>query len=224
MIISLKSITKDLFSGDKKWTLGPIDLEIEKNSSLAIIGPSGSGKSTLLHLIGSLEQATKGKIIIANEQINNLSEKSLRFFRAKKIGFVFQDFFLFPEFTLLENVQMPLLIAKENRKTSQEKAKKALDEVGLIDRQNHFPCQLSGGQRQRGAIARAIAGKPEIIIADEPTGNLDQETGKKIITLLKKLQKNYQATLLFATHDENLAKICEKQIKIIDGRLKIDLL
>lgn len=218
-MIKFKEIEKVFFSGQKKWTLGPVNIEIKKGEAVAILGRSGSGKSTLLHLAGTLIRPTKGNIFFEENDVGKFSDKKLREFRNKKIGFVFQEFFLFPEFTLLENTAMPLIVGGASRSEANKKAENALKEVRLENHLNHLPKQLSGGQKQRGAIARAIVTKPEVILADEPTGNLDPETGEKIINLLKNIQKKHQTTLVLVTHDEKVAKICSRIIKIDNGKI-----
>lgn len=219
-MLELKSITKTYKLGDE--TLNALDnvtLDIQKGEFVAIIGPSGSGKTTLANVIGGLDTPTDGYILFENQDLSKASDNALSDYRNKKVGFVFQTFNLQPGFTALENVQLPLLFSKIKPKERAAKAKECLKAVGLEDRMNHRPSQLSGGQRQRVSIARALANDPEIIIADEPTGNLDTQRGEEIIALLKDLNKEKGVTLIIITHDERIAKQARRIIAIQDGRI-----
>jgi len=182
------------------------------------MGPSGSGKSTLMHIAGCLDVPTSGKVIFENKDVSKLSEGELAQIRNKKIGFVFQSFNLIPRTTALDNVQLPLIYAGVDIEERQERSKKVLELLGLKERITHFPNQLSGGEQQRTAIARALVNKPSIILADEPTGNLDSKTGKEIIEVFKKLNKDGN-TIVLVTHDEKIAQIAKKIIKIYDGEI-----
>lgn len=196
-----------------------ISLNIEQGSSLAIIGASGSGKSTLLHMLGLLEAPSSGEIEISQQKVSRLSEKQKATLRNQKIGFIFQDFNLLPHLTVLENVMLPFLFCKKASKDAEKMALAAIDKVGLNHRVN-FPTKLlSGGEKQRTAIARAIVLKPEIILADEPTGNLDSTTGIHIMDLLFQLQKEEGITLIIVTHDLSLAKKAQSTICIHDGQI-----
>ena len=197
--------------------LKAINLEVMEGETLAVMGPSGSGKSTLLHLIGALDRPSKGSITIDGVRLEKIPERKLSSFRRKNIGFVFQFFYLVPTLTALENVMLPLLPIKPD--WLEEKAKKLLEEVGLSNRMNHKPSELSGGEQQRVAIARALINDPKIILADEPTGNLDTETGKKIVKLLVDICKKKNKTLIVATHDPQIAKIMERIIYLRDGEI-----
>jgi ABC-type lipoprotein export system ATPase subunit len=218
-MIKVEALSKTLRSGANSWQLGPIDLEIKSGEKIAILGRSGSGKSTLLHLLGSLLRLDSGQIEIAGEMISSMNSNRLEQFRSRKIGFIFQNFHLLPEFTLLENVTLPLLIQGFELKSARLRASETLEKVGLEERFEHYPGQISGGQRQRVAIARALVTKPQLLLADEPTGNLDLITGKKIINLLLDLQQVEQATLVLATHDSELTKAADRVIAIENGKL-----
>ena len=197
-----------------------ISLGIYSDTSVAITGPSGAGKSTLMMVIGGLETVTSGSIIIGDENFSLMNEDALAKFRRDNIGIVFQAFRLIPTMTALENVSIPLELS--NDPNSSEKAKHALDLVGLSKRMSHYPDQLSGGEQQRVAIARAFITNPTVLLADEPTGNLDQETGTKIIDLLFNLQSSHKTTLILVTHDRSLAERCDRIIDIADGQIQSD--
>ena len=217
-IIELRNVTKEYGKGESKViAVSNINLKIRESESIAIMGPSGSGKSTLLHLIGCLDKPTKGKIFIEGKDVSNLSENELAKIRREKIGFVFQFFNLIPVFTALENVELPMLFSK--RSNRKERAKELLKLVGLEHRLHHYPSQLSGGETQRVAIARALANDPKIILADEPTGNLDSKSGKEVMEFLVKLNKEKGVTLLIITHDAFIAKHAKKIIRIKDGKI-----
>jgi len=221
--ISLREVGKSYRTGDESVeALKNISLEINKGEFIVIVGPSGSGKSTLLHLIGGLDTASEGEVIVEGKLLTSLNDKKLSRYRNKEIGFIFQDFHLHKGLNLVENVEIPLMFSEtKNRKETsmQKKAAEILSSVGLKSRLNHRPSQISGGQKQRVAIARALINNPKIVLADEPTGNLDSQTGKKIITLLKRLHKEKNITMLVVTHDREIAKHAERIIEIKDGRL-----
>jgi len=217
-IIELRDVCKDYGTGEARVkAVSDINLKIKKAESIAIMGPSGCGKSTLLHLIGCLDRSTKGKILIDGKDVSNLNDNELAVIRREKIGFIFQFFNLIPSFTALGNVELPMIFSKTpNRR---EKAKELLNLVGLGKRMHHHPSQLSGGEAQRVAIARALANNPNIILADEPTGNLDSKSGKEVIDILAKLNKEKKVTLLIITHDKMIAENAEKIIKLKDGKI-----
>jgi len=219
-IIKLDSVTKTYSSGDVKFeALSKLDLRIERGEFLAIQGPSGAGKSTAMNIIGSLETPSKGKVFFDGDDVSVFDESKLAQLRGKKIGYIFQNFNLIPSLSSLENVALPFLFQKRSRAEGYKKAKKLLEEVGLKHRINQIVTKLSGGEKQRVAIARALLNNPEVIIADEPTGNLDSKTGKEIFSLLLKLNKKMRKTVIIITHDNNLAKKTERVVKIIDGRI-----
>jgi putative ABC transport system ATP-binding protein len=194
-----------------------IDLKVPDRQSLGIVGPSGSGKTSLMLLIAGLEQPSGGSIRLADTEITKMSEDALALFRRAHVGIVFQAFHLIPTMTALENVATPLELAGEKRAFAI--AQGALEEVGLGHRLKHYPGQLSGGEQQRVALARAVAPQPDILLADEPTGNLDTETGAKVIDLLFGLQRRRGATLLLITHDQALARRCDRIIHLADGQI-----
>ncbi len=216
--------TKDLqkrfptVDGELKVLRG-IDLTVQPGEFVAITGASGVGKSTLLHLLGGLDRPSAGTMTIAGERIDQLGEAQLSRYRNRRCGFVFQYHYLLEEFTAQENVMMPLLVRGESRNKSAEAALKLLDEVGLRDRANHRPAQLSGGECQRAAVARAMVGMPEILIADEPTGNLDHETAQTLHDLLVRLNHERKMTIIVATHDLSLAQRASRQFRLSDGVL-----
>ncbi len=195
-----------------------ISLKINKGDFVALIGPSGSGKSTAMNMVGCLDTATKGDIFLGEHNIEHLAESDLAQIRGKKIGFIFQTFNLISSLTALENVILPMTFQNISRSTRIKRAKELLEKVGLSNRLNHLPSQLSGGQRQRVAIARALINDPEIILADEPTGNLDTKTGDEIMKLLKDLNKQGK-TIILVTHNPDLTKLANKVVKLKDGKI-----
>ena len=221
-MISLHHVTK-IFDGKRKATaLEEVDLHVEKGQVVAIIGPSGSGKSTLLNLIGGLDRPTSGKICIGGENLSELSDDELTRVRRDKIGFVFQFFNLLPTLNCLENVALPLHLRKWPRKKIQERAKELLEVVQLGHRLDHLPDELSGGERQRVAIARALSVYPPILLADEPTGNLDTKTGQEILKLIDQLHARLDSTVLIVTHDREVADRCSRTVALRDGRIVED--
>lgn len=195
-----------------------IELKIEKGQIIAIVGPSGAGKSTLLHLLGGLDHPTDGRVIFEGTDLEKLSDKELSQFRNKRAGFVFQFYHLLPEFSVLENVLLPALIRKNGDVCLlRQKAQDILGEMGLKARFNHRPNQLSGGEQQRVAVARALINEPDLLLCDEPTGNLDSENGKSVLTLLERLNKRNNVTIVLVTHNEELARIAQKKIHLKDG-------
>jgi len=220
-MIKVDSVSKSFMSGESNLTvLKNVSFEIQKGEFISILGPSGSGKSTLLGLLAGLDRPSTGSVSINNQNLNSLSEDKLSIFRNLHVGFVFQSFQLIPTLTALENVMVPLEL--QNRKDAQKNAESLLEKVGLASRKNHYPIQLSGGEQQRVAIARAFSNQPLILFADEPTGNLDQKTGHKILDLMLELNRNEQTTLVMVTHDLNLAQLSQRIIKLSDGELVSD--
>jgi len=217
-MIELRGVSKTVPSGDGQLTiLHPLDLSVGSGEFLAVTGPSGSGKSTLLGLIAGLDAPTTGSVIIDGADITALDEDRLARLRGAKIGFVFQFFHLIPSLTALENVRVPLELAAV--RDPAQRATALLDEVGLADRRHHYPSQLSGGEQQRVAIARALANDPPIVLADEPTGNLDSVTGRHIIDLLAEVNRTRRATVVLVTHDAELAARADSRISLRDGRV-----
>jgi putative ABC transport system ATP-binding protein len=217
-MIELRGVSKTVPSGDGQLTiLHPLDLSVASGEFLAVTGPSGSGKSTLLGLIAGLDAPTTGAVLIDGTDITALDEDRLARLRGAKIGFVFQFFHLIPSLTALENVRVPLELA--GNADPARRAAALLDEVGLTDRGHHYPSQLSGGEQQRVAIARALANDPPILLADEPTGNLDSVTGRHIIDLLAEVNRSRRATVVLVTHDAELAARADSRISLRDGRI-----
>ena len=219
MILDVKGIYKTYGQGEMEVpVLKNVSLQVEEGEYLAIMGPSGSGKSTLMNILGCLDRATSGTYILDGQDISSLSDKELSNVRLNKVGFVFQTFQLLPQETALENVALPLIYAGVPRQERLERAMEALKEVGLEDRANFNPTQLSGGQKQRVAIARAMINNPTILLADEPTGALDQASGAQVMELFKELNSK-GATVIMITHDANVASKAGRTVKIIDGEL-----
>ncbi len=220
-IIEMKNIKKNYPLGETVVNaLRGIDLSVEEGAFISIVGPSGSGKTTLLNLIGCIDSPTEGSVKIGGEDITMLDDTTLTNIRLFKVGFIFQTFNLIPVLNLLENVEFPLLLMKEHKLTKEEirdRAKKCIEEVGLKEYIDHRPAELSGGQRQRVAIARALVTRPQIVLADEPTANLDSETGAAILTLMKKLNKTENTTFIFSTHDPDVLQYATEVVKIRDG-------
>jgi lipoprotein-releasing system ATP-binding protein len=219
-VLQLQNIYKSFqHSGTLIEVLKGVDLLVSRGESVAITGASGVGKSTLLNIMGTLEPPTKGIVQFENQNVHELNETSLCRLRNREIGFVFQFHHLLPEFDALENTTMPALIARSNRKQAREMAKQILTKVGLKDRVHHRIGELSGGEQQRVAIARALIMRPKVLLADEPTGNLDRITGEGIIDLLLKLNKEEGLTMVIATHNLRLANRMSQEREIVDGRL-----
>lgn len=196
-----------------------VNLEVERGEILSIVGKSGSGKSTLLHILGTLDSFDKGKLIIDGQDISGISPKKLPAFRNKKIGFIFQFHHLLDEFNALENVMIPALIAKESFSSAKAKATELLEVLGLKDRLDHKPNQLSGGEQQRVAVARALINRPDIIFADEPTGNLDSASSNELLELIFDLRDKYNLTYVIVTHNRELAKMGDRYLTMKDGVL-----
>lgn len=195
-----------------------VNLEVEKGEFLAVMGPSGCGKSTLLNVMGLLDSPTNGKVIIDGNEIANMKDKELAKFRNENLGFVFQSFHLINSLSVLDNVELPLLYRKVGARERRRLAEAVLEKVGLSHRMRHFPTQLSGGQCQRVAIARAVIGNPSIILADEPTGNLDSKMGAEVMDLLHQLNREDGRTIVMVTHDESKAAETTRTIRFLDGR------
>ena len=218
-IIELKNVHKDYEIGNTIISaVEAVDLKINHGDFIAIVGPSGSGKSTMMNLIGALDLATEGDIFLDNINIEHLHESELAQLRGKKIGFVFQTFNLIPTLTALENVMLPMIFQNVELEERKERATKLLSDLGLGERLKHLPSELSGGERQRVALARALANDPEVILADEPTGNLDSKRSEEIAKMFVKLSKQGK-TVILVTHDMDIAKYANKIYKLKDGRI-----
>lgn len=217
-MIQLQNIEK-VYRTDTVQTLAlnSVSLDVAKGEFLSIMGPSGCGKSTLLNIMGLLDAPSKGEVKIADHKIEHLNDKQLAQFRNRKIGFIFQSYHLINDLKVLDNVELPLLYRNMSAKERRELAEEALGKVGLSNRIKHFPTQLSGGQKQRVAIARAIVGQPEIILADEPTGNLDSAMGNEIMDILIQLNTVEGTTIVMVTHDEYMAKKTHRLVRLFDG-------
>jgi len=219
-MIILETINLSKIYGKKETAVRALqnaNLTVNKGEFVAGVGPSGSGKSTFLHLIGGLERSSAGTIKVDGRDISCLSDKELAKYRRQKVGFIFQQYNLIPVLNVRENIELPLKL--DNKPIDNDYLDEIIKTLGLEDRQNHLPNQLSGGQQQRVAIARALSAKPSIILADEPTGNLDTKTTQEVVELLKLSIKKYNQTLIMITHNENISKSADRIINIVDGRL-----
>jgi putative ABC transport system ATP-binding protein len=222
MLIDVKNLKKTYLLGDIEVpAVRGIDMSIEANEYLAIMGPSGSGKSTLMNIIGCLDVPTEGSYILDDKDVSQLNDDELAEIRNKKIGFVFQTFNLLPRADALHNVELPLIYSGATRVKRRQMAEQALEKVGLTDRMDHKPSELSGGQRQRVAIARALVNDPAIILADEPTGNLDSNTGEEIMEVFQQLH-NAGNTIILITHEEYIANHSKRVIRLLDGLVQSD--
>jgi putative ABC transport system ATP-binding protein len=220
-ILKVKKLYKAYGTGENKVeALKYVNLSVHKGEFVAIVGASGSGKSTLLHLIGGLERPTSGKVMIDGESIHDYNEEKLAIFRRRKIGFIFQFFNLIPVLNVEENISLPALL--DNDKVDEKYLNEIIEILGLTNRRYHLPSELSGGQQQRVAIGRALLNKPSIILADEPTGNLDSKNSKEVIELLKLTARKYNQTLILITHDVHIAEMADRIITIQDGEIISD--
>ena len=217
-IVKMEHGTKIYGSGDTRvWALDDVNLTVQKGESLAVVGASGSGKSTLLHVMGGVDTVTNGKVIVDDRDITTLKDEEMSVFRRRKIGFVFQSYHLIPVLTVEENIQMPILL--DHKKPDREYIDHVIEMLGLKDRRKHLPNQLSGGQQQRAAIARALANRPSLILADEPTGALDSTNGNEVMALLQDSVKKLNQTLVLITHNIDLAREADRIVRITDGKL-----
>lgn len=216
VILSAKNLNKTYDMGEMKVeAVKNISLEIEKGYFYAIIGKSGSGKSTLLHLLSGLDEPTRGTVLIGGKDIHKMKDSEMSALRREKIGFVFQSYNLLPEFCAEENIRMPLYL--NHAKPNKAYIRDLMKTLGIYDLRLKFPSQMSGGEQQRVAIARALAAQPDIVFADEPTGNLDQQSGKDVLTLLKMMKEKWNQTILLVTHDMEIAQVADRIIEIRDG-------
>jgi lipoprotein-releasing system ATP-binding protein len=220
-LIRAEGLTKVYRSGKAKLeVLRDINLTIEKGEFVAIHGPSGVGKSTLLHILGTLDRPTSGTVKYGDVNLNSLNEKTLARLRNQRIGFIFQFYHLLPEFTAIENVLLPALVDGHRLKDAKERARRLLAAVGLSERESHKPDELSGGEQQRVAAARALINNPEVVFADEPTGNLDEKTGREIYKLMNNLNKEYGTTFVVVTHELSLAGAADRSIHMMYGKIE----
>jgi lipoprotein-releasing system ATP-binding protein len=220
-LLSARGLSKSYAMGKRTLeVLRGVDLDVARGEFLALRGASGAGKSTLLHLVGGLDSPNAGEIRFDGQSLAHFSESKLTHFRNRRVGFVFQAYHLLPELTALENVCLPARMARISAGTAEKRGRELLARVGLEERTDHKPFELSGGEQQRVAIARALINEPELLLADEPTGNLDSHTGGEIIELLKSLRCEKQMTLAIATHDERVAAHAERTIQLVDGQIQ----
>lgn len=220
-VLRTENLTKEYGTGDNKViALDHVSLTIEESEFVTILGPSGSGKSTLLHLLGGVDKPTEGKVYIDGQSIYDMKDKELTVFRRREIGQVYQFYNLIPVLNVEENMSLPVLLDKQ--KVDKEYLERLIQILGLQERVKHLPSELSGGQQQRVAIGRALMGRPKLILADEPTGNLDQKNSKEIIALFKELNEKYGQTIILITHDENIAKNSKRIVVIEDGKIVND--
>lgn len=220
-VLEVHHLNKFVGEGEHKLDiLTGVELVVKSAETIALIGESGSGKSTLLGILAGLDDGSNGDVKLLGQSLPDMDEEARAALRAKNVGFVFQSFMLVPTLTALENVQLPALLRGDNERSSQEQALQLLQQLGLGQRVGHLPAQLSGGEQQRVAIARAFIGRPKILFADEPTGNLDRQTGVKIADLLFSLNRDFATTLILVTHDETLAARCQRRLRLVDGKLR----
>lgn len=220
-ILEVHHLSKHVGQGEHRLSiLTGVGLVVKPAETIALIGESGSGKSTLLGILAGLDDGSEGDVYLLGSALSALDEEGRAALRARDVGFVFQSFMLVPTLNALENVQLPALLRGESDAHSREQAEHLLRQLGLGERMRHLPAQLSGGEQQRVAIARAFSGRPKVLFADEPTGNLDRKTGERIVDLLFSLNRDYATTLILVTHDEQLAARCERRLRLRDGRLQ----
>jgi lipoprotein-releasing system ATP-binding protein len=218
-LVTVKKLEKFFFNNQHRVeVLNDLDLELGVQDTLAVVGASGSGKSTLLHILGTLDRPSSGQVLFQGQNIFEQTPQEMARFRNQKIGFVFQFHHLLPEFTALENTMMPLLIARGSKQEARQKAEEILTQLGLKDRLSHRIGELSGGEQQRVAIGRALIGSPQLILADEPTGNLDRKTGEQIMELFNQLNQEKGVTFLMVTHNQDLARRFKRNVEIVDGK------
>ncbi|MFD0706472.1 putative ABC transporter ATP-binding protein YbbA [Photorhabdus akhurstii] len=220
-ILEVQHLSKHVGQGENKITiLQGVELVVESAQTIALVGESGSGKSTLLGIIAGLDDGSDGEVRLLGHNLSQMNEEQRAQLRAENVGFVFQSFMLIPTLNALENVQLPALLRGESEQSSRKQAVELLEQLGLGKRLKHMPAQLSGGEQQRVALARAFSSQPKILFADEPTGNLDRQTGDRIADLLFSLNRDYATTLILVTHDSQLAARCQRCLRLVDGKLR----
>jgi putative ABC transport system ATP-binding protein len=223
-LLELLGVTREYRMGDVTvHAMRGVDLDIEAGQVVVLLGPSGSGKTTLLNLVGGLDSPTSGEVLVAGEAIAGYDARRLADYRARTVGFVFQFFNLIPSLTAAENIEFALALVQPDHTVASRRARELLDQVGLGDRADHFPAQLSGGQQQRVAIARALANEPRLLLCDEPTGNLDVETGRQVLEVLKQTARTGDTTVLLVTHNAAIAQMAERVLRLRDGRIEDDM-
>jgi putative ABC transport system ATP-binding protein len=219
-ILEVHHLTKSVGQGEHQLSiLTGVELVVKPAETIALIGESGSGKSTLLGILAGLDDGSQGEVHLLGQPLHQMNEEQRAALRAQQVGFVFQSFMLVPTLNALENVQLPALLRGESDRQSRDQARELLTQLGLGERLLHLPAQLSGGEQQRVALARAFSGRPGLLFADEPTGNLDRKTGERIVDLLFSLNRDYATTLILVTHDEQLAARCNRRLRLRDGKL-----
>ncbi|WP_058956347.1 MULTISPECIES: putative ABC transporter ATP-binding protein YbbA [unclassified Pantoea] len=219
-IVEVHHLTKSVGQGEHQLTiLTGVELVVKPAETIALIGESGSGKSTLLGILAGLDDGSSGEVHLLGQELHQMNEEQRAALRARQVGFVFQSFMLVPTLNALENVQLPSLLRGDSDRQSREQARELLTLLGLGERLHHLPAQLSGGEQQRVALARAFSGRPGLLFADEPTGNLDRKTGDRIADLLFSLNRDFATTLILVTHDEQLAARCDRRLRLRDGKL-----
>ncbi|WP_394546255.1 putative ABC transporter ATP-binding protein YbbA [Pantoea ananatis] len=219
-ILEVHHLTKSVGQGEHQLTiLTGVELVVKPAETIALIGESGSGKSTLLGILAGLDDGSQGEVHLLGQPLHQMNEEQRAALRAQQVGFVFQSFMLVPTLNALENVQLPALLRGESDRQSRDQARELLTQLGLSERLLHLPAQLSGGEQQRVALARAFSGRPGLLFADEPTGNLDRRTGERIVDLLFSLNRDFATTLILVTHDEQLAARCNRRLRLRDGKL-----
>jgi lipoprotein-releasing system ATP-binding protein len=219
-LLKVEKINKNYSSGEKTLhVLKNIDFCLNKGDFISLMGPSGSGKSTLLNIMGTMDFPSSGSIHLLETNLTNLNENELAEYRLKHFGFIYQFHYLLPEFTILENVAIPAMLFGKTKQEAFKLAEELMEFLNILERGHHYPSEISGGEKQRAAIGRALINRPDILLADEPTGNLDHETGQKVLKLFQKIHQEFGQTLFIVTHDEEVSKIAQKRFTLIDGKL-----
>jgi len=219
-LLKVEKINKNYSSGEKTLhVLKNIDFCLNKGDFISLMGPSGSGKSTLLNIMGTMDFPSSGSIHLLETNLTNLKENKLAEYRLKHFGFIYQFHYLLPEFTILENVAIPAMLFGKTKQEAFKLAEELMEFLNILERGHHYPSEISGGEKQRAAIGRALINRPDILLADEPTGNLDHETGQKVLKLFQKIHQEFGQTLFIVTHDEEVSKIAQKRFTLIDGKL-----